>query len=255
MPVSPSAISPKVLVAEEDPIVSLDLQGMLMRLGYDVVALVDNPSAILIAVRRFVPDIVLLSSSFSGGLDGISFARNIQEITDIPIVFCVSSPDLAILTKAKEIAFSGYLIKPINPDSLATTVDMVLYKYKLQKRVQEAEEKFKQIAARCEVMQYFLEENTVFRWELSDTGSVCFDVPVFSDFYDESILNEAIKAEVHKLRSELQKENFEAIRIFTLEERFVLHKEIPSSFVLMVIQSKASNKTMGLLLPVTPILT
>lgn len=157
----------KILIAEDDAIVALDLQGMVMRLGYDVVAIVDNGQAAVAAVKRFRPDIILMDIVLSGPLDGIEVARAIQSESDVPIIFCISSPDLAVLVRAKKISYAGYLLKPINPDSLSTTLDTTLYKYKLEKRVQKAEEKYQQLVGKCEIVQMFMENNIAFEWSWS----------------------------------------------------------------------------------------
>lgn len=162
----------KILIAEDDAIVALDLQGMVMRLGYDVVALVDTGTAAISAVKRFQPDIVLLDMFLSGSLDGIETAREIHRIIDIPVVFCVSSPDLNALVRAKEVSYSGYLLKPINPDSLSTTLDTVLYKFKLEKRVQKAEEKYLMLADKCEIVRFFFEHESAFEWSWSPEKGV-----------------------------------------------------------------------------------
>lgn len=157
----------KVLIAEDDTIVALDLQGMVMRLGYDVVAIVENGKASIAAARRFLPDIILLDMSLSGPPDAIEVAREINAFSSVPVVFCISSPDLAMLVRAKEISYAGYLLKPINPDSLSTTLDTVLYKYKLEKRVKEAEERFRQLTEKYGVVRYFFDQSAAceLKWD------------------------------------------------------------------------------------------
>ena len=160
----PTDVRAKILIAEDDAIVALDLQGMVMRLGYDVVAIVDSGQAAVAAAKRFHPDIILLDMVLGGSMDGIEVAYEIHKTFDMPVIFCVSSPDLSSLVRAKEISYAGYLLKPINPDSLSTTLDTVLYKYKLEKRVQKAEEKFRSLSDKCELLQFFSDNACVFEW-------------------------------------------------------------------------------------------
>ncbi len=154
----------KVLIAEDDAIVALDLQGMVMRLGFDVVAIAENGQTAIAAARRFQPDVILLDMVLSGPMDGIEVAKEVHKLLDIPIIFCVASPDLTILARAKDISYAGYLLKPINPDSLATTLDTVLYKYKLQKRVDMAEEKYRKLAETCEILNFFSTSGASLSW-------------------------------------------------------------------------------------------
>jgi AmiR/NasT family two-component response regulator len=177
----------KILIAEDDAIVALDLQGMVMRLGYDVVSVADSGQAAVASMKRFQPDVVLLDMVLSGTLDGIEVAREIQKDFDVPIIFCISSPDLAVLSRAKEITYAGYLLKPINPDSLATTLDTALYKYKLEKRVRNAEEKFRQLSAKSEIFQRLIDGNSAWEWEQSVGGGLTLHS------FPESLTGESVK--------------------------------------------------------------
>lgn len=170
----PNDVRAKILIAESDTIVSLDLQGMIMRMGYDVVALVDSGPEAIAAVKRFLPDIVLLGMVLNGAADGIEAARGIHEASDIPVVFCLSNADIPSLVRAKEVAYAGYLLKPINPDSLATTLDTVLYKYKLEKRVKRAEEKSRALEAKDKVLSRFAEARSCFEWSWSAASGLAF---------------------------------------------------------------------------------
>lgn len=176
----------KILIAEDDAIVALDLQGMVMRLGYDVVAIVENGKAAVAAAQRFLPDIILLDMSLSGPPDAIEVAREINAFSSVPVVFCISSLDLAMLVRAKDLSYSGYLLKPINPDSLSTTLDTVLYKYKLEKRVKEAEEHFHQLTEKFGVVRYFFDQSAACNLEWDSVsgaridGAACADISVSS---------------------------------------------------------------------------
>lgn len=165
----------KILIAEDDAIVALDLQGMVARMGYDVVAIVDNGNAAVAAAGRFRPDIILLDMQLAGAIDGIEVARKIHETSPIPVIFCISSPDLSALFRAKDISYAGYLLKPINPDSLATTLDTVLYKYKLEKRAELAEERYRRLSETCEILSLFEENDLVFHWTLGNDGVVAWE--------------------------------------------------------------------------------
>lgn len=182
----------KILIAEDDAIVALDLQGMVSRLGYDVVAIVENGQTAVAAAHRFLPDIILLDMQLSGGIDGIEVAKKIHETSSTPIIFCITSPDLSALLRAKDISYAGYLLKPINPDSLATTLDTVLYKYKLEKRAEIAEDRFRKLAETCDVLQFFMESESAYRWSRVPGGE-----PIIVDFPGSS---EALRELTSKIR-------------------------------------------------------
>lgn len=162
----------KVLIAEDDTIVALDLQGMIMRLGYDVVQIVNTPQTAIGSALRFRPDIVLIDMGLAGKPDAVDIAREINEKLDIPVVFCVGTPDIASLARTKNLEYATYLLKPINPDSLSTTLDTVLYKYKLERRVRQAEEQFRRLADTCALLTYFMENNAAGEWHWSAEGGL-----------------------------------------------------------------------------------
>lgn len=162
----------KILIAEDDVIVALDLQGMVTRLGYDVVAIVDTGQSAITAAQRFRPDIILLDLILNGPMDGIDVAREIHKSFDVPVVFCTSNTDLSMLTKAKGISYAGYLLKPINPDSLSTTLDTALYEYKLEKRIEKAETKYRELVKTDELLQCLKAGKYAFEWVWErDSGS------------------------------------------------------------------------------------
>lgn len=196
----------KVLIAEDDAIVALDLQGMVSRLGYDVVAIADSGPNAIASAKRFQPDIILLDMVLNGSMDGIDVAREIQRDIDVPIVFCVSSPDLSALVRAKEITYAGYLLKPINPDSLATTLDTALYKYKLEKRVRKAEERYKSLADKCEMISYFIEGHAAFEWSYANgSPRIPEGSAIHSSFTEGSLAPSLAKAAEACLSSEGRK--------------------------------------------------
>jgi CheY-like chemotaxis protein len=147
---------------------------MVTRLGYDVVQISENGQDAVASAKRFQPDLILLDMNLPCPDDIIVTAREINTNLDIPVVFCVASPDLAMLARAKDLHCAGYLLKPVNPDSLATTLDTVLYKYKLEKRVRLAEEKFRELSGKCAILRFFFDEHAAYDWISSPQGEISF---------------------------------------------------------------------------------
>ncbi len=234
----------KVLIVEDDVIVALDLQGMVTRLGYDVVAIVDSGQTAITAAQRFRPDIILLDLILVGPLDGIDVAREIHKTFDVPVVFCTSSTDLSMLVRAKEISYAGYLLKPINPDSLSTTLDTALYEYKLEKRVEKAEARFQGLSEKCEILQYFYDQKAAFEWTWkADTGT---SLSGYSGQYH--IPSAQIETTISETITRLLPEGKEGDRISALVE-------MPSDtgkktfFALIGISSEKTGQIRGMIIP------
>lgn len=241
-----NSFNPKVLIVEDDPIVAMDLQGMVTRLGYDVVAIVESKATILSAIHRFVPDIILLDMTLNETIDSIDIAKEIHTITDIPIIFCVSSPDITLLTRAKEIAFSSYLLKPINPDSLATALDTAIYKYSLEKRVQKAEEHFKVLASKCLIMQFLVQKGSAFKWTYSQTTESLDleDIPFLNNITNKQ-LKEIIIRKCRNILNENSILNF----IYKLDVENTNKNEENFSFTVVGVKNTENFTFEGLLLP------
>lgn len=178
----------KILIAEDDSIVALDLQGMVSRLGYDVVAIVDTTDAVLVAINRFHPDIILLDLGLNGATAGLQVARQIKESNDVPVIFCVSHADLTTLVRAKDLSYAGYLIKPINPDSLSTTLDTALYKYNLERRIRTAEQNYRRLAEVCEVLSFFYDHQEAFKWSMAKDQQPIAETTAGLGTQDQTIL-------------------------------------------------------------------
>ena len=76
-----------------------------------------------------------------GMIDGIDAARKIHEHADIPIIYLTSYSDDQRLARAKETAPYSYLLKPFNDRELLASVDMALYRHKVDRQLREAHRK------------------------------------------------------------------------------------------------------------------
>ena len=113
----------RILVVEDEWIVSRNLKKHLEKLGYDVIGLVaSGEEAIDFAVRN-KPDIVTMDIVLEGNIDGIEAARDIRARVDIPIIFLTAHADNKTLDRAKIAANYGvgYLIKPFE-DKMSETL-------------------------------------------------------------------------------------------------------------------------------------
>jgi PAS domain S-box-containing protein len=119
--------SPAVMVVEDEVVTRLDLIETLKELGYRVIAVASGgEEAIRLAVERR-PDVILMDISLKGEIDGIETADRIHADHDIPIIFLTAREDDAVVQRAKRTTPFGYLIKPISPLILRTTLELTLY--------------------------------------------------------------------------------------------------------------------------------
>ena len=97
---------------------------LLQSRGYAVVSAPDGPSGIALA-RELVPALVLLDVQLPG-MDGHAVARELRRIEplrDVPIVAVTSYAMVGDREKALEAGCTGYLEKPIDPDTFVAQVE------------------------------------------------------------------------------------------------------------------------------------
>ena len=111
----------RVLIAEDETIIRLDLRGLLESSGFEVCAEArDGEEAVRLARER-EPDLALLDVKMPR-LDGIEAARRILDERPIPIVMVTAYAEQELVTRAVEAGVFGYLVKPFRETDLLPAV-------------------------------------------------------------------------------------------------------------------------------------
>jgi two-component system, response regulator PdtaR len=112
----------RVLVAEDETIIRLDLKGLLESAGFEVCAEArDGEEAVRLA-RETHPDVVLLDVKMPR-LDGIEAARRILEDRAVPIVMVTAYGEHELVARAVEAGVFGYLVKPFRETDLLPAIE------------------------------------------------------------------------------------------------------------------------------------
>ncbi len=127
----------RVLVVEDESLVGRDIQNMLRSLGYNVLGLVSTGEQAILKAEELGPDLVLMDIVLKGEVDGINAADTIWESLGIPVVYLTAYTDERTLQRAKMTEPFGYLLKPFEERELQTTIEMALYKSKMDKKLKE----------------------------------------------------------------------------------------------------------------------
>jgi PAS domain S-box-containing protein len=132
-------IKPAILIVEDNNIVLLELKERLLEMNYKVLKTASSgPEAIEIA-KIHHPELILMDIRLKGEMDGIDAAKRIKEEFGIPVVYLTAHTDEKTLARAKTTEPFGYIIKPFDERELRTTIEMALYKHKMEKRLKESE--------------------------------------------------------------------------------------------------------------------
>ncbi len=135
----------KVLVVEDERIVAKDIQNTLRNLGYDVPAIASSGEDALKKARDLKPDVVLMDIVLKGEMDGIDAASLIKSNFKIPIIYLTAYEDEETLDRAKITEPLGYILKPFEERDLHTTLEMALYKFSMEAKLHESEERYRSL--------------------------------------------------------------------------------------------------------------
>ncbi len=129
----------KILVVEDESIVARDIRNMLAGLGYEVTAVVSGAMAAIQKAQETGPDIVLMDVMLNGDITGVEAAEQIYTNFSIPVVYLTAFADSTTVQQAKKTEPFGYIIKPFEERELQTTIEIALYKYKMQMELKDRE--------------------------------------------------------------------------------------------------------------------
>lgn len=130
----------RVLIVEDESLVARDIHNMLRSLGYEVVGIVASGEMALQKASKSAPDLVLMDIVLKGDVDGITAAEKLWEDLNIPVIYLTAYADDTTFQRAKLTKPFGYLLKPFEERELQTTIEMALYKSRMELKLREREE-------------------------------------------------------------------------------------------------------------------
>ena len=138
----------RILVAEDETIIRLDLKDLLERAGFEVVAEAKDGEEAVALARSERPDLILLDVKMPR-LDGIEAARRILDERPIPIVMLTAYGQQELVARAAEAGVFGSLVKPFREQDLLPAIHTARARHEeLQALREEAESLQEALAAR-----------------------------------------------------------------------------------------------------------
>ena len=128
--------SARILVVEDEWLVSQGIKETLQDLGYEVAGPVASGEEALELAQTERPDLVLMDILLKGGMDGIEAAECLRRRFDLPVIFLTAYADSQTLGRAKVTEPFGYLLKPFENRELHSAIEIALYKFQAEKRLQ-----------------------------------------------------------------------------------------------------------------------
>jgi AmiR/NasT family two-component response regulator len=111
----------RVLIAEDETIIRLDLRQILAESGFDVCAEARDGLEAIELARETKPDVAVLDMKMPN-LDGIEAARRIYAERPLPIVMLTAYSEASLVTRAVGAGVFGYLTKPFGPPDVAPAI-------------------------------------------------------------------------------------------------------------------------------------
>jgi CheY-like chemotaxis protein len=115
-----------ILVVEDEPLIGLELQETLIRLGYAVPQVVGSADEILSAASSVKPDLVLMDINLKSFSDGIDAARRFKLFFDKPIIYLTAYSGDDTRARAASTSPAAFLSKPVDESSLAESIRKAL---------------------------------------------------------------------------------------------------------------------------------
>jgi response regulator NasT len=111
----------RILLAEDETIIRLDLRELLERAGYEVVAEARDGEEAVALAREQLPDLAIMDVKMPR-LDGIEAARRMLEERPIPIVMLTAFGQRELIDRAAEAGVYGYLVKPFREQDIVPAI-------------------------------------------------------------------------------------------------------------------------------------
>lgn len=162
----------RVVVAEDEAVIRLDIVEMLREVGYDVVGeAADGESAIRLA-EELRPDLVVMDIKMPI-LDGISAAERIAKARIAPVVLLTAFSQKELVERARDAGAMAYVVKPFTAADLLPALEIALSRHaeisSLESEISDLTERFetRKVVERAKSLlqtSMGLSEPEAFRW-------------------------------------------------------------------------------------------
>lgn len=117
----------KILIVEDEMVIGANISLQLTDLGYEVTGIVPRAEEALACIRQDKPNIIILDIQLKGDIDGIEFAKIIQqEQLHIPVIFLTANSDEVNFNRAKETKPYAFISKPFRKIDLKRSIELIL---------------------------------------------------------------------------------------------------------------------------------
>ena len=162
----------RLLVAEDETLIRLDLVEMLVEAGYEVVAQASDGEQAVALSRELKPDLVMMDIRMPV-LDGISAAEQIGKEGIAPVVMLTAFSQKELVERARDAGVMAYIVKPFTASDLAPAIEIARSRWvemhALESEVADSAERLatRKVVDRAKgllMTQLKISESEAFRW-------------------------------------------------------------------------------------------
>jgi response regulator NasT len=124
----------RILVAEDETIIRLDLVEMLTESGYEVVAQAENGAVAIELAKKFKPDLAILDVKMPE-MDGITAAEQI--ITLAPVLMLTAFSQRELVERARDAGVMAYVVKPFSISDLVPAIEIAISRHHQMKSLED----------------------------------------------------------------------------------------------------------------------
>jgi two-component system, response regulator PdtaR len=127
-PSEETAVRQRIVIADDESLIRLDLREMLTELGYDVVGEAGDGRNALDLARKLRPDLVIMDIKMPG-VDGIAAAEELTREKIAPVVLLTAYSDQGLVERAKDAGVVGYVVKPFRQTELLPVIELSIARF------------------------------------------------------------------------------------------------------------------------------
>jgi CheY-like chemotaxis protein len=116
--------STKVLIIEDEPVIAMDIAGIVESLGHEVIGVAGRQAEAVELARKHRPGLVLADVQLQDGDSGIVTVQEIMQSMDAPVIFVTGFPERLLTGDRVEPAF--IVTKPFDPETLKVAIVQAL---------------------------------------------------------------------------------------------------------------------------------
>jgi len=126
----------RIVIADDEPIILLDLRQMLEELGMSVVGEASDGAQAVEKARTLKPDLAILDVKMPT-MDGIEAARILHEERLAPVILLTAYSDRELIQRAKQAGVYGYIVKPFKQADLTPAIEVALARYQEARELEQ----------------------------------------------------------------------------------------------------------------------